>query len=56
MSQVEATKVTSFVAVGSDADEIAVSKVTMFVILVPSDAPDDAYRAAHVRTRIIRRD
>lgn len=56
MSQIEVSKATSLVALGPDSDEVAVSKVTMFFILVPSGAEDDdAYRAVTVNTRIIRR-
>jgi hypothetical protein len=56
MTQIVAPKVTSTVAVGSDSDESSSSKVVMTAVLIPSEAADDAYRAVHVQTRIIRRD
>lgn len=55
MSQIEAPKVTAHVALGPASDEIAVSKLTVHVILVPSEAGEDTTgRQGHVHTRIVR--
>ncbi len=56
MSQIEITKITQFNVIGPPADNIAVSKLTMFVLLQPGDGGDDgATRQAHVYSQKIRR-
>lgn len=59
MSQIEVSKLTQFVTVGPDSDEIAVSKLAMFVLLVPGDptgGEEAASRQVHVYSQKIRRD
>lgn len=57
MSQIEAPKVVSYVLTGSDANEISVSKVVMYLLLEPGDieAGDTATRQSHVHAQRIRR-
>jgi hypothetical protein len=55
MSQAEVPKLVEYVLVGSESDEIAVPKLVMYVLAVPSDAGDDSNRQGHVHTQIVRR-
>ena len=55
MSQVEVSKVTQFIALGPDSDEIAVTKLSMFVLLVPGDGGDPPPRQAFTYAQKIRR-
>lgn len=57
MTQIQTTKLTLGVLVGSDDDEAAVGKLNMYVLLVPgSDSGDDGrVRQARVYSQIIRR-
>jgi hypothetical protein len=55
-NQVEVAKLTQHTAIGPPADNIAVSKLVMFVLLVPGESgPDTSNRQGHVHTQIIRR-
>lgn len=56
-NQVEVTKSVAHVVTGSPADNVAVSKVVMYLILVPGESgPDTSNKQGHVHTQIIRRD
>lgn len=57
MSQIEVPKLTQHAIIGPDNDEIAVTKLVMFVILQPGDSgTDTSNRQGHVHAQIIRRD
>jgi hypothetical protein len=56
MSQIEVTKLTQFNVIGPPADNIAVSKLTMFLLLTPGDGGEASPRQAHVYSQKIRRD
>ena len=54
--QIEVAKLNQLVAIGPPADEIAVAKLVMHVLLVPGDSgPDTSNRHGHVHAQIIRR-
>ncbi len=55
MSQAEAPKVVMNVATGIPPAQIGVSKIVMYVLLVPGDSGDAPPRQAHTYTQIIRR-
>lgn len=56
MSQIEVTKLPSFVAIGSDGDEASASKVVMYVLLTPGDPTgEEPTRQVHIYTQKIRR-
>ena len=55
MSQIEVPKLVQHAVIGPDADEIAVTKLVMFVILQPGDSEDTSNRQGHVHTQILRR-
>lgn len=55
MSQIEVPKLVAYAAVGTPADNIAVSKVVAYMILIPGEAEDDSNRQGHVHTQIIKR-
>lgn len=55
MSQIETTKVVSYVAIGPDSDEAAVTKLVAYVILEPGEGVDTSNRQARVHTQIMRR-
>ena len=57
MSQIEVTKLAQFNVIGAPADNIAVSKLAMFVLLVPGDGGGETpSRQAHVYAQKLRRD
>ena len=53
--QVEAPKLVKYVVTGSDADEASVTKVTLYLVLVPGEGEDDSNRQGHVYSQIITR-
>ncbi len=57
MSQIEVGKLTQFNIIGPPADNIAVSKLVMFALLVPGDdgSSEAPARQAHVYSQKIRR-
>ena len=56
MSQIETTKVVPFVVIGANADEIAASKVIMYLVLEPGEqAAGDTTRQGHIHAQVIRR-
>lgn len=56
MSQAEVTKLVQSVAIGPLEDAIPVSKLVMYVLLVPGDAVEDTSgRQGHVHAQILRR-
>jgi hypothetical protein len=56
-NQIEVTKTTMPVLIGPQANTLSVSKLAMFVLLVPSDSgTDSSNKQGHVHTQIIRRD
>lgn len=55
MSQIETTKLNQLAVIGPDADEIAVTKLVMFVILQPGDSEDTSNKQGHVHTQIFQR-
>jgi hypothetical protein len=55
MSQIEVPKLTQHAVIGPSSNEIAVSKLAMFVILQPGDSEDTSNRQGHVHTQIMRR-
>lgn len=48
MSRIETSKVATYVALGSEADKAAVSKLTVYALLVPGSAPDESNKQGHV--------
>lgn len=56
MSQIETTKLVQYVALGAPEDNISVSKLVMYAVLVPGEGgTDDTPRQGHVHTQILRR-
>lgn len=57
MSQIEGTKVISFVVTGPNADEASATKVLLHLILEPgeSEAGESAVRQGYVHAQILRR-
>jgi hypothetical protein len=55
MSQIETTKAVAYSAVGTPADNISVTKVVAYMLLVPGEAEDDSNRQGHVHAQIIKR-
>jgi hypothetical protein len=56
VSQIETTKVVPFVVIGANADEIAASKVIMYLVLEPGEqAAGDTTRQGHIHAQVIRR-
>lgn len=57
MSQIEVAKLAQFNVIGPPADNIAVSKLAMFVLLTPGDdgSVEPAQRQAHVYAQKIAR-
>lgn len=58
MSRAEVSKLTEYVALGPPADTAVVSKLVMFLVLVPGDdgtGPAPASRQVHVYAQKIRR-
>lgn len=58
MSQIEVAKLTQFNVLGPPTDNITVSKLTMFVLLIPGEgsSSDSGGRQAHVYAQKIGRD
>jgi hypothetical protein len=57
MSQIEVTKLTQYHVIGPPADNIAVPKVVMYLLLQPGDGGTDVpQRQVHVYSQKIRRD
>jgi hypothetical protein len=54
--QVEVTKLNQLVAIGPLTDNIAVSKLVMYVLLEPGDGGEEvSTRQGHVHAQIVRR-
>lgn len=54
-NQIEAPKVVQYVLTGANADEIAASKVVMYLVLEPGEIVDGSTRQSHVSVQILRR-
>ena len=55
MSQIEVPKAIAYAVLGNPSDNISVTKVVAYVILVPGEGEDDSNRQGHVHTQIIKR-
>lgn len=57
MSQVQVPKISAYVAMGAPADNIVVTKLSLYVLMVPGDSPPDptGTRQAHVYSQKFRR-
>lgn len=52
-NQAEVPKLTAHPVIGPPADNIAVSKLVVFAVLVPSDGEDTSNKQGHVHTHFI---
>jgi hypothetical protein len=52
--RIETTKLVGYASTGKD-NVASVSKLVAYLILEPSDAPDDSNRQGHVYSQIIRK-
>lgn len=56
MSQIQIPKLNSYTALGPEADSVAITKLNMYVLLVPGDDGGEVQvRQAHVYAQKIRR-
>jgi len=53
MSQVENTKLSSYIAIGSDPDEETVSKLSLYILVVPGESEAVAPSQTHVYSQKI---
>lgn len=54
MSQIETTKLVSYAALGPLADNVVVSKLVAYALLVPGDGGDDGTgRQGHVYVQVV---
>jgi hypothetical protein len=55
MSQIEVTKLVEYVAIGPNDDDVAVSKLVMYIWATPDEsAVDTTNRQGHVYSRLVR--
>jgi hypothetical protein len=54
-AQIETTKSVAYVVTGSDSDEASVTKVVMYMILVPGQLAEGERGQGHVHTQLITR-
>jgi hypothetical protein len=58
MSQIEVSKLVPYVVTGSSTDEVTVSKLVAYFVVVPGESEggdDDSGRQGHVHAQILRR-